>query len=248
MPDPDSLDRPIPNPDAATQTSRPPGFKPAQRATTPSPSPPPPPDLGPPVRSKLGDRLRRQWDRVGAGTSEGDSEATTGNSSRASTDTVRNTTSLVYIIIKGGSKFANVLLRQRFPTTNIETSAGESRDLARPLGRIIARRVAWEGEPDDALDGLSALIVLASIVASRIGVDMTDVEGSDDFDPELFAEIRGEVEAEQRRRRVRRPRHARPEASPAPAVPNAVGAGGPQGAPVLMADVLIQQTRGAEDV
>ena len=247
-------------PAGAPRTQRPPGFR-ARRATTPRPSPasapaqdgpqspPAPPEGAPtgPVGARARTRLR---DRFAGAELKGLAKPRT-SSSTASTDTVRNVTNLCYTLVKGGTKIADRVLRKRFPATRLEASAGEARDIARPMARMIARRVAWEGDASDALDGLWLFIYIGGYVANRAGIDIERPEAAPDWDAELHGQIADEVRAVRRERAPadvdERPPPA-PQAPPQPADARPAPARRPEpapgpenlaeGRPVLLADAL----------
>ncbi|MGH3180382.1 MAG: hypothetical protein ACRDOE_00505 [Streptosporangiaceae bacterium] len=164
---------------------------------------------------------------------------------------------MTYVLVRGGTQLGDKVLRRRFRVSvSLKASAGEARDIARPLARMVARRVDWSGDTSDAMDGLFLLFALAGFIAERTGIELDNLQGDPGWDAELHNQIESEVRATRRRqRRPTRPvgeDEAQPpgfEPAPPPAAPMAPQAP-PAGAgdvPVLLADRLIESTRRAEE-
>jgi len=180
-------------------------------------------------------------------------EGSSSSRGSASSDTVRNVTKLVYVLVRGGTKVGSSVLRRRFPGVSLEASAGEARDIARPLARMVARRVDWTGDTSDAMDGLFLLFALAGYVAERTGIDLENLRGDPGWDSELYNQIGQEVRATRRRRRrpaggtetpgTEAQAQASEPAPVAPTAPQSAPAGAePAGAPVLLAERLTAAT------
>jgi len=190
-------------------TARGPGFK-TQQNPPPSPSrqpsqPPPPPPSDPPRRPSLLGRLR------GAGAPEpgGRPMLTTGSSipgstKRTATADSRAIARVIYVLLRGGTKLADRFVARWRPTLHVETTAQEARDMARPLARYAARRMTFDGDPSDTVDGLAFMFALAGYAARVAGIDPDHVESSDDFDPKLLDAIHAEVVDATEAERVRR--------------------------------------------
>ena len=273
MPSPDSPDQPTSTtPDGEALTAKRPGYKRPPKATTPSPS-----STAAPAAPAASEQLAAEAERPGlvgnlrarANRARANSHARAvraqfeltegGSSSRASSDTVRNVTKLVYVLVRGGTQFGDKFTRRRFPGLKLAATAGEARDIARPMARMIARRVDWTGDTSDAMDGLFLLFALAGFVAERTGIDLDNIQGDPGWDAELHNQIEQEVRAT--RRRARRPGARRdpvgteaqqggttagPDFEPTPpAAPQSAPAqaGDVPAGPVLLADRLIAATK-----
>jgi hypothetical protein len=247
-------------PAGAPLTSKAPGFQTPRRRTTPSrPSPPPttptrddqrtpePPPPTPAPRGLLGRMRGGGADRRTAGVRRSIPGTT---SSPISTDTVRNISNAVYVIVRGGTRLGDKLLGKRFPQLHLAASANEARDIARPLARLAARRVDWTGDTNDAMDALVLFFGLAGYIGARTGLDLDAPEASDGFDGELYRQIEDEVSADRKRRSPIvtastgdvAPPPAASTPTPAGVPARAPAAGPPQrppgDGPVLLADAL----------
>lgn len=210
---PDSIEdtaTPEPAPPSPGTVARGPGFKTSQTPPRPIPSrPPSPPPSGasrPPRRPSLLGRLR------GAGGPEpgGRPMLTTGSSipgstkPRTATADSRAIARVIYVLLRGGTKLADKFVSRWRPTLHVETTAQEARDMARPLARYAARRMSFDGDPSDTVDGLAFMFALAGYAARVAGVDADHVETADDFDPRLLDAIEAEVVAAADAERARR--------------------------------------------
>jgi hypothetical protein len=226
MPNPEASDpQTQPTPGGAPLTSKAPGFRTPKTPTTRSRSTTPPAPADQPATeeataspSNLRDRVQRLRAKARAHpVDHGDAHLPPGGPtySRASSDTVRNVTKLVYVLVRGGTKLSDRLVGQRFGRS-IAATAEEARDIARPLARMVSRRVDWTGDASDTMDGLFLLFALGGFVADRMAIDLDNIERDPGWDAELYGQIEDEVRATRRRRR--RPRGAPGDtAQPGPA-------------------------------
>lgn len=171
----------------------------------------------------------------------------TATSSPISTDTVRNITNAVYVVVLGGTKVADKMLGARFPQLKLAASRSEARDIARPLARMAARRVDWQGDANDAIDALFVFFAIAGYVGERAGIDVASPEQGDGFDAELHNQISEEIEASRRQsndRRAAEVSRVSPAGSGPPTAPPPVATSpqrppaGDEDVPVLLADQL----------
>lgn len=112
---------------------------------------------------------------------------------RTATADSRAIARVIYVLLRGGTKLADKFVSRWRPTLRLETTATEARDMARPLARYAARRVTFDGDASDTVDGLAFMFALAGYAARVAGVDAEHVEASDDFDPKLLDAIEVEV-------------------------------------------------------